>query len=226
MVSNLAASVIERIRYREKDMKHAIEKANMGREIHDSVGNTFVQAVLLSDTIRRNTTNSDVQEQALNLKKILSDGINDMRDLLWAVEQNEAKLGDLVYYINHKIDSLSAQPGIKFNLNTSLAEEDKLIPPTLKLNIIRIIQESVTNIIKHANATVVDIMIHQKGEELLVLVKDNGIGFDMENMKQKDNSYGMRNIKKRCEEIGGFLIIDSTPSKGTEVSVTVPIGNN
>lgn len=222
-IGNLAVSAIERIRYREKDMQNAIEKANMSREIHDSVGNTFVQAVLLSDTIGRYSTHPDGQEHISNLKKILSDGINDMRDLLWAVEQSEAKLGELVYYIGHKIESLSAQPGIKFNLTTSLDEEDKLISPGLKLNIIRIIQESITNIIKHANATAVDIVIHQKGGELMFLVKDNGKGFDLEGMNQKEHSYGMRNIKKRCEEVGGHLMIDSTPSKGTEISVSVPI---
>jgi NarL family two-component system sensor histidine kinase LiaS len=89
----------------------------------------------------------------------------------------------------------------------------------MKLNLIRMIQESLTNTIKHAKATIVAFSMIQKGDTLTIKIKDNGVGFDTN--KLSSAGHGVRNIKKRCSDIGATLDIESEPTKGTTITISI-----
>jgi signal transduction histidine kinase len=91
------------------------------------------------------------------------------------------------------------------------------ITPKKKLNMIRIMQESLGNIIKHAKATEVDISIKEKDGKITMEIKDNGRGFDSAIIQSK--GYGLRNMKNRCDEMGAEFKIRSEIGKGTEIVV-------
>jgi len=94
---------------------------------------------------------------------------------------------------------------------------------SLELNLFRMIQELITNIIKHAEATKATIQLTQHETSLNILVEDNGKGFAMHKIRNLDNGMGLRTIEKRVEHLGGNFTIDSNMGKGTSIIIDIPI---
>ena len=111
------------------------------------------------------------------------------------------------------------------NLAKSFDKEYLSIPKT-DLFIFRLLQESFNNIIKHANASTIEITIQLQKKILHVTIADNGIGFDINLSNNKMNGIGIANMKKRVELINGHLLINSEINKGTTVYIEVPYENN
>lgn len=86
---------------------------------------------------------------------------------------------------------------------------------------VRIIQESLTNAIKHSGADRVGVSIAERDGAITIKVSDNGAGFDVSSPAVK--GHGLRNIRKRCEEMGARLAIDSGPGKGTEIFIEMSL---
>jgi signal transduction histidine kinase len=84
----------------------------------------------------------------------------------------------------------------------------------------RIVQESLNNVVKHAQAKQILIKLHYTNNNLLVSIEDDGIGFDV---KKKSNGSGLSNISKRAQSIGGFINVNSSKSTGTIVQINIPI---
>ena len=94
--------------------------------------------------------------------------------------------------------------------------DDNSLSDKMKLTIYRIVQEQVTNIIKHANAKEVIIEIYQDKGALVLTIKDDGVGFDV---SSKRNGVGLQNISSRAELLDGEVIINSSPGNGCELQV-------
>lgn len=93
---------------------------------------------------------------------------------------------------------------------------------TAALNIYRILQELLNNIIKHAIADEITIQLIQHKESLLVMVEDNGIGF---NLSERPNGIGLENVKYRVQSMDGTLHVDSSLGRGTSISFELPLTN-
>jgi two-component system nitrate/nitrite sensor histidine kinase NarX len=93
--------------------------------------------------------------------------------------------------------------------------------PSVKAQVIRIVQEALTNIRKHAQACTVSISATEREGEALIEVRDNGIGFSLEDIKT--SQYGLRSMRERAESIDADFQVTSTPGSGTTVRLQVPI---
>jgi signal transduction histidine kinase len=89
----------------------------------------------------------------------------------------------------------------------------------------RIVQESLTNVIRHAHASQVDVILTVRNEKLVVIVEDDGVGFDPE-AEITDEHLGLFGMRERAEMIGGNLLIESAPGKGTTIMVEVDYDNS
>ena len=103
------------------------------------------------------------------------------------------------------------------------AVEDELVEPVIKLAAYRMVKESLHNTIKHADADKVEVQIETSSEQLIIVVHDDGKGFDS---TQKYSGMGVENLKKRAEELGGLADVDSEPDKGTLVNIVLPLKSN
>lgn len=220
------AMAIEAIQMREelkqKEVNDFKEKERISREIHDGIGSRFVDAILLSDAITKDVENSSkILKHAAELKKTLLEGLTDLRELIWTVEPGQNTLGNLISYIVDKAQHINNKENIKATVNTSIEDENINISSSIKLNLVRIIQEAITNTIKHAGATKIDVSIEQTNKYLKIEISDNGKGFDSLNMHSK--GYGIRNIKKRCEDIGAKISISSQTDNGAAITITMEL---
>lgn len=88
-------------------------------------------------------------------------------------------------------------------------------------HLFRIIQEAISNTLRHAKASAIDLLLYKVNEQVRLKIRDNGIGFLVD--EKKTSSYGLQTMAERVNEIGGLLDIFSRPGKGTEIEVKVPI---
>jgi signal transduction histidine kinase len=112
-------------------------------------------------------------------------------------------------------------------VDTELTIDPELrLQPTIELQVVRIIQESLTNVRKHARATKVDVSVHRANGELVVTIHDNGMGFNPEATARGEfPKFGLTTMRERASSIHGSLEIESAPGSGTTVRFTMPLAS-
>lgn len=221
-----AAVAIENARLYEKAQQLATlkERQRLARELHDSVSQALYGIALGARTARtkldRISGDKDLTDLKDPLNYVLSlseAALAEMRALIFELRPEEIEAEGLVGILKRQTEALSARH--KINVNTTFCEE-----PPLNLEIkqafYRVAQEAINNIIKHAQATQVDLTLKCDGDGLTLDVSDNGVGFD------PNISYlghlGLHIMRERVEHIGGTLQIESHPGKGTLVHLSIP----
>ena len=99
---------------------------------------------------------------------------------------------------------------------------DQALSPFQLLNIFRVIQEAVNNIVKHANANLIEITFDCSSTQIKIIITDNGQGFD----ERKTENYGLNNMEYRVKNMNGIINIDSKPNKGTKITLICPFDLN
>jgi signal transduction histidine kinase len=107
------------------------------------------------------------------------------------------------------------------NAHFKLPSEELSLPDTVKTGLFRIFQESLTNVARHAHAKKVDINLKVEKEKIVLSIKDDGKGFEMEKAKSK-RTLGILGMRERSYMMGGTYEVKSKPGKGTKVTVSVP----
>jgi signal transduction histidine kinase len=102
---------------------------------------------------------------------------------------------------------------------------DNSLPKELRINFYRIVQESLNNIMKHAQATEVDVRITRSEEEVVLSIRDNGVGFNLTNRPSKGgkSGFGLTGMEERTHSLGGTFRVRSAPGQGTLMTVEIPI---
>jgi signal transduction histidine kinase len=98
-------------------------------------------------------------------------------------------------------------------------------PPEVELACFRIVQEGVTNVIRHARASCFDVELHQRENELELVVRDDGQGFDLERARAVRETLGLVGMEERVLFLGGQFTVDSSPEHGTEIRALFPLGD-
>jgi PAS domain S-box-containing protein len=198
------------------------ERTNMAREIHDELGQQLTGIKMDISWLGKkiNTTDENIRNR-INLLLQLADGtINTVRKI--AAELRPGVLYDLglAEAIDWHSKEFSKRTGIPVTFWTNV--RDRKIPPDISIHIFRILQESLTNIARHANASKVhcDLLIHES--RLLLIVADDGTGFDLRVASSK-MTLGLLGMKERVAMINGKHEIVASPGSGTSISIEVPI---
>jgi signal transduction histidine kinase len=216
-ISSQAALAIEVILGKENLQK---EKERINREIHDGIGSNLTKAILISENISNNRNPEHNVLGMKELKKTLNESLNDIRELIWTIDNKENTLEDVISYIFEKIQYLKNQENTDFTLHYDINNNNIIILPALKLNIVRIIQEAITNILKHSQASKISLSVTEQNRMLTITIKDNGIGFDTNKISL---GYGLKNMYRRVEESKGIITISSHPQQGTQTEVIIPL---
>jgi two-component system NarL family sensor kinase len=198
---------------------------NISEEIHDNVGQVLSLAVLnLSAMDFSDSTKAEAKAE--HITGLVEKAIIDLRNLSKTLDaENIADLG-LSAIIRFELDLLE-KTGI-YNTSFRVSGEEKRLGAHKELVLYRIIQESLNNIIKHAKATSINIVL-DFGKELSVEIADNGVGFDVDDNGIRSiykNGAGIKNMKKRAGLIGLAISIRSAPSCGTTISLSIPVTEN
>ncbi len=151
-------------------------------------------------------------------------------------EQTLAELRKLIHELRPEVlDELGLVPAlrsyiksrlqaesIKFQLN--LPQLKDRLPPEVEITLFRVIQEAITNILRHSGASMVEVELAMKGSTIIATVIDNGSGFDVQAAFEAPDSWGLQGIRERVTLVGGELSLESKAGYGTRLEVRIPLG--
>ncbi|BDH61316.1 sensor protein VraS [Lysinibacillus sp. PLM2] len=194
------------------------ERQRLARELHDSVSQQlFAASMLLSSLTEQEQPIKNSQHTLLQIEKIVQQAQLEMRALLLHLRPIALRNNTLAEGLTGLI--LELQQKVHFNVEYKIeefeltkAEEDHLF---------RIAQEALSNTLRHAKATEVELLLVARDHIGILRIQDNGRGFNLE--EDKTTSYGLKNIAERAVEIGCTYKIVSVPDEGTIVEVKVPL---
>jgi signal transduction histidine kinase len=186
-------------------------------EIHDNVGQILSLAKVQLNIIDQ----SETLDRALltNAKESVGKALADLRDIAKSLNSERIKLSSLHEIVEYELQRIGQLKVMTTSLKTN--GETRNLQEQKKLIIFRIIQESLQNIIKHSGAKNIEVCFNYENDTLKIEVTDNGIGFD-KTMIEKGNGLGLQNIISRAALIGGVADINSSPGKGTVITIISP----
>jgi len=188
----------------------------ISREIHDNIGQKLSLAKLQLNTLSL-SENGIVQ----NVVQILTETLNDLRDLSRSMSSEFIANNGLIKTIENEISQLNKSE--QYNFKLTITGSSIFLKQEKDVFIFRIVQESLANIIKHAEATQIHISLYYAKKYLQVEIADNGVGF---NPYEKLDSNGIKNITSRARLLDGVAEFISVPGNGTIVKVKIPIYDN
>jgi PAS domain S-box-containing protein len=209
----------EHIRSQHELMKAVVdaqekERAGIGAELHDNVNQLLATSRLYINICIARPGNN--KESLLKSQEYVSEAIEELRRLSHAlVGPTQDRIMGLVPSIQDLILDVSNTKNINIDFNYSTFREERN-EVGLKLVVYRIVQEQINNVLKHANASEIKIDLKKSGKDLVLIIQDNGKGFDT---AERRKGIGLQNIHNRAKLYDGTVQINSSPGKGCEMII-------
>ncbi len=203
----------------ESQNKLQEQRLSISRDLHDNIGAqlTFIISSLENTKFGIPNLETAVEKRLDRISDFTRNTIVELRDTIWAMNKADFTMEDLSSRIFNFVEQAqSANQNILFNFSIDENLKNLKFSSLVGVNLYRTIQESVNNAMKYANAHHIVINAEKFQEGLKIEIKDDGKGFDTENV---DIGNGLLNMKKRMEEIGGNFVIHSEIGRGTSVNV-------
>ena len=200
------------------------ERLHLSRELHDESGQILTALMVRLGLLERDLEiPQQRQAHIAELKQIVKQILSNLHDL--AVKLRPASLDHLglITALKQYAEEYSRQYQIEIQFD-ALDIETTRLPAEMETALFRITQESLTNIALHAQASRVDILLNRRNGALVMTIEDNGVGFDP-NLIANETRLGLFGMRERVDMLGGQLMIESSPGKGTTISVEVPYGH-
>ncbi len=198
------------------------ERRAVARDLHDEIGQALSALKLNLLCLKRERTGNDrVVGDSLHIADEVLQQVRDLALSLRPSVLDDLGLGAAVqWYVEHS----SARGGIRARCR--VAPDLAPAPPTTEIACFRILQEALTNVHRHAGATTAEVWLHDDGQELELVVRDNGRGFHVDRViagAERGSNMGLLSIRERAALLGGVAMITSTPGAGSEVRVRFPL---
>ncbi|HEX7481140.1 MAG TPA: sensor histidine kinase [Polyangiales bacterium] len=198
------------------------ERRRIARELHDDVGQSL-SALLMelraqkSAGVLASMLGSELEVRVLGL----IDSVYRM-----ALDLRPALLDDLglIAALGRQIEELTARHGLPIDFQSvGLEREMPRLPRGIKTALYRVAQEALHNIMRHAHAQRVSLVVIRRPDEVVLLVEDDGVGFDVESIRHSADALGVLGMEERVTLCGGTLTIESTPGQGTNLRARIPL---
>lgn len=211
-----------------RDARHAVvdERTRIALDLHDGLVQTLVGLNYKMEILeqRASACPSNPQPGLREIRDQLKKAIEEARYVVFNLKPIYFEKMDFLPALRSYLKSYEKQSGI--TTSVKIVGEEARIPPRSKVFLFRIVQESLSNVKRHAHAKRAHVEIRVKAKDLHALVHDNGVGFSLKKVKKdpgKWASFGVRGIEERAKLLGGVATIESSPGLGTTVRVTLPL---
>ena len=192
----------------------------IARDLHDTVSQEIFAAHMILSGLSQQATKlepENMQTQLQGVTAILETAQRDLRILLLHLRPVELEQKSLVEGIQSLLKELKEKSDLKVAFKFQVVN----LPKKIEEHIFRIVQELISNTLRHAQASCLDVYLYQTETELQLKVVDNGRGFDPADVD--DLSYGLANIKERVEDMAGTLQLLTAPKQGLAVDIRIPL---
>lgn len=195
------------------------EHKRLAQELHDGVGQSLfsisiaLQAIdaFITDNAKLSTYVSEVREELQKVMQDVSNYSHQLRPHIIDQLGLEAAIASLVDVVQKNLPNTDVQFAA-----VNIERKD----PAIEINIYRVVQEALHNVTKYADATKVEVLIEQLADRLVVIIRDNGCGFERKSLPNE--GLGLLHMEERVEQIGGICSIQSEIGSGTTIEISVP----
>ncbi|MGE7879062.1 sensor histidine kinase [Peribacillus muralis] len=205
----------------EKQIQEIVsqERNRLARELHDSVSQQLFAASMFMSAITESQTDSDKTEmkQFKIVEEMIHQSQLEMRALLLHLRPVALKGKSLQAGMKELLEELAQKVTMDIDWKVEAVTLDKGIEDHL----FRILQESISNTLRHAKASSLEVLLIVRDGLIIFRITDDGIGFNTEDSKA--GSYGLQNMHERAVELGGTMQLVSVPNKGTKLEVKIPL---
>jgi signal transduction histidine kinase len=197
-----------------------LERRRLARELHDETGQALTSILLGLKSLEDAKSDEDLAESTSRVRELVVATLQDVRRL--AVELRPSALDDfgLVPALERLVETFREQTGIDVDLEQQLGEER--LSSDVETTLYRITQEALTNVVKHADAKHVSIVLTRRNGSVSAVIEDDGRGFS--EGQGSDNGLGLIGMRERVALVDGRLTVESSPGSGTTLSIEVPSG--
>lgn len=220
------AAYLWRVRQVESRYKAVLSERNrIAREIHDTLAQGFVAvAVQLQIVGRALSGSSDAATRHLDeAQQLVRTGLEDARRAIWELRSENSDTQDLVSQLKQMAQRVTAQSGIRTHVEAHGTYRP--LPGRTETELLRIAQEAVTNVVRHAHATSIEMQLYFSRRRVKLTIADNGQGFAGEALSVADGHFGITGMRERAQQMGGSVTVSSRRGQGTEVHVEAPAGS-
>ncbi|MBI3853324.1 MAG: ATP-binding protein [Verrucomicrobia bacterium] len=200
------------------------ERARIARDIHDQVGASLTQVSLLGELVESDKDSpEEVEAHARQISQTARDTTRALDEIVWTVNPSNDSLDGLITYACKYAQEYLAVAGLSYRLDVPTQLPAALISPEVRHNVFLAFKEAITNVVRHAHASSVLLGLRLEADRFTLEIEDNGRGIAGMNEKAAQLRNGLRNMRKRMEDIGGKFAISPAPAGGTVVRLTAPI---
>ncbi|NDY92290.1 sensor histidine kinase [Ideonella livida] len=201
----------ERLRQVERDQALLRERQRLMHDMHDGLGSTLMSTLVVVEQGRLE------REEVVEL---LRECVDDLRLVIDSLEPVEQDLLTLLASLRHRLGRRLEGAGLALHWQVQDVPPLAWLHPPDALQILRLVQEALTNVLKHSRASQVSIEVHQQGEDIEVAIVDDGVGFDPD---QVVPGRGLRHLGQRAARLGAHVQVRSAPGQGTRVQLLLPL---
>lgn len=200
------------------------DRRRLAFDLHDGPAQTLSSALLQVDMLEEMVASSEAKEELASLRSILRQCLHELRTSIYTLRPQSMSQRGLVAKIEGYTRQFSSRTGIE--VDTIIEPQEKELPGTIEINVFRIVQEALSNVSKHAQASRVSIRVVFGISRLSCTIEDNGSGFNYggdNNTTKELDGYGLISMRDRIRQFLGTFYIDSKPGKGTRISFNIPL---
>lgn len=213
-----------RVQLRKLEIERRLqrERVRIARDLHDNVGSQLAYIInTLDDSVAENAPLANGRTE--HLKEFTKQTINQLRETIWAIRQEKISIKELTNRIEKQIWQVTQyREHFKYRV-VSEGNTDLVLSPVQALNLFRIAQEAVSNVLHHSQATELIIAVEViDSVALLLKIEDNGIGFNLAGGSPAGH-YGLTNMQERAKEIPATLTFNTAPGHGTSITLEVDL---
>jgi signal transduction histidine kinase len=199
------------------------ERRHLARELHDEFGQSLTAIKLQLKLASRDSGSATPRLESAT--QVVDELIRRVRRLSVDLSPPLLQEAGLVEAVRAFVDSQSELGGLDMNVDVDLAEAERL-PSELETTAFRVVQESITNALRHAHASSIRVRLHREEGELRVSVADDGQGYDVSDALRsaaRGEHFGVLGMRERVRGLGGSFAVDSRAGQGTRVTATFPV---
>jgi signal transduction histidine kinase len=201
------------------------ERARIARDIHDQLGASLTQVTLLGEFVESDKDSpADVEAHARQICQTARDTTRVLDEIVWTVNPSNDTLDGLITYICKYAQDYLAVAGLRYRLDVPAQLPNTPLPPELRHNVFLAAKEAVTNVVRHAKASAAWVRLKLEPEAFVLEIQDDGRGIAGMDEKAASARNGLRNMRKRMEDVGGSFEMVAGPDGGTLVRLTAPLG--
>jgi signal transduction histidine kinase len=199
------------------------ERSRIAADIHDTAVQGLNAVVLQLEAAETEILESPEQarQRMRRVREIARESLAETRRSMWTCCQESFDNEDLAIALEFIAQKLFEGTTVKLQL--SLGEDTRAFPAEMRIELLRIGKEALSNVLKHARATTVTIELAWLEQEVRLSVLDDGRGFISESLPSGQGGFGLFGMRRRAERLGGKLVVDSRPERGTQVVAHLPL---